>query len=100
MDSEYALLNKYKKGKRGKKKLKEFEEKLSEEDKEDLTTSLNKLKESHKTEDLSSLPTDMEELNNKWQSISSKLYEQTQTDSPPPTGEEKETTDVEYEDVT
>ena len=81
------------------RQLKEFEEKLGDDDKEVLTTSLNKLKESHKNEDLNAITSDMEELNTKWQSISSKLYEQTQTDSPPPTGEDTETTDVEYEEV-
>ena len=81
------------------RQLKEFEEKLSEEDKETLTTSLDKLKDSHKNEDLDGITTDMNDLNSKWQSISSKLYEQTQDDSPPPTSEDPETTDVEYEEV-
>jgi len=57
------------------------------------------LKESHKNEDLEGITTNMDDLNSKWQSISSKLYEQTQNDSPPPTSEDPETTDVEYEEV-
>jgi molecular chaperone DnaK len=81
------------------RQIKEFEEKLSEEDKTILTTSLDKLKESHKNEDLEGITTNMDDLNSKWQSISSKLYEQTQNDSPPPTSEDPETTDVEYEEV-
>ena len=81
------------------RQIKEFEEKLSEEDKNTLTTSLDKLKESHKNEDLEGITTNMDDLNSKWQSISSKLYEQTQNDSPPPTSEDPETTDVEYEEV-
>ena len=41
----------------------------------------------------------MDDLNSKWQALSTKLYEQTNEFGPPPTSEDPETTDVEYEEV-
>ena len=78
--------------------LKEFDEKLSEEDKETLTSALTKLKESHKNEDLEEITTNMDDLNSKWQALSTKLYEQTNSSDEVPS-EDGETTDVEFEEV-
>ena len=77
------------------KQIKEFEEKLTDEDKDTLTESLNDLKESYKNEDLDSIDSNLEKLNKNWQSISSKLYEQSETEE----DKQEETTDVEYEEV-
>ncbi len=79
------------------KQMKEFDEKLSDEDKDKLTQSLDKLKESHKSENLESIGECLKNLNEDWQSISSKLYQQ--TEQPKEGSDKEETTDVEYEEV-
>jgi len=80
------------------KQIKDFGEKLSEEDKEKLNKCLTKLKESHKNEDMESIDTNLEELNEEWQSISTKIYQQTEETESSDNSEEQ-TTDVEYEEV-
>ena len=77
----------------------EFDEKLNDDDKQLLQESVNKLRESHKNEDLDEIKVNMDDLNSKWQTISSKLYEQTEGDTTPPPEDDPETTDVEYEEV-
>ena len=79
------------------KQMKEFSDKLSDEDKDKLTQSLDKLKESHKSENLESIDECLKNLNEDWQSISSKLYQQ--TEQPKEGSDKEETTDVEYEEV-
>jgi molecular chaperone DnaK len=80
------------------KQMKDFGEKLSEEDKDTLNGSLDKLKEAHKSEDLDSIEECLKTLNEEWQSISTKMYQQTEQPSEV-TDNEDETTDVEYEEV-
>ena len=80
------------------KQMKEYGDKLSEEDKNKLTQTLDKLKESHKNEDLESIEESLKNLNEEWQSISTKMYQQTEQPSEG-TDKEEETTDVEYEEV-
>jgi len=80
------------------KQMKEYGDKLSEEDKNRLTQTLDKLKESHKSEDLESIEESLKNLNEEWQSISTKMYQQTEQPSEG-TDKEEETTDVEYEEV-
>ena len=81
------------------KQIKEFDEKLGEEDKSKLNTCLDKLKESYKNEDLKGIDEHLENLKQEWQTISTKLYQQ--TEETPKNGDDKqnETTDVEYEEV-
>ena len=80
------------------KQMKEFGDKLSEEDKDKLTVTLDKLKQSHKNEDLESIEESLKNLNEEWQSISTKMYQQTEQSSEG-ADKEEETTDVEYEEV-
>ena len=80
------------------KQIKEFDEKLSDDDKDKLTQSLDKLKESHKSEDLELIEECLKNLNEEWQSISTKIYEQTE-ETPTSDDNQEKTTDVEYEEV-
>jgi molecular chaperone DnaK len=80
------------------RQLKEFEEKLSEEDKNLLIEKLEKLKSSHKNEKMKEMASDLKELEGVWQQISTKLYDQT-NDTSENTEESPQTADVEYEEV-
>jgi molecular chaperone DnaK len=80
------------------KQMKEFDEKLDETDKSQLTEKLDALKESHKSEDIPAIDQSVEALNETWGSISQKLYQATEE----PTTEEDgsdDITDVDYEEV-
>lgn len=81
------------------KQIKEFGDKLNEEDKESLNKILTELKEAHKNEDMTLLETKLESLNSQWQSISTKLYEQTSTEESSTDDNKQQTTDIEYEEV-
>ena len=58
------------------KTLKDLEDKISEEQKTEITESLNKLKESHKNKDIESIKLITEEVNSKFQKITQDLYSQ------------------------
>ena len=78
------------------KQMKEFGDKLSEANKSDLETSLNDLKEAHKSAELDRIESCIENLNQTWSRISTELYSQSNTQTegnPDPT---QETT---YEEV-
>jgi len=81
------------------KQIKEFGDKLNDEDKESLNKILTELKEAHKNEDMTLLETKLESLNSQWQSISTKLYEQTSTEESSTDDNKQQTTDIEYEEV-
>jgi molecular chaperone DnaK len=81
------------------KQIKEFGDKLTDEDKESLNEILTELKEAHKNEDMTLLETKLESLNSQWQSISTKLYEQTSTEESSTDDNKQQTTDIEYEEV-
>jgi len=81
------------------RQLKEFDEKLEEDDKSKIVDALAKLKESHQNEEMASISQHLEELNVVWQEVSTKLYQQTPDGETPPTENEPDTTDVEYEEV-
>tara|TARA_Y100001937_G_scaffold15906_1_gene21858 strand:+ start:108 stop:1973 length:1866 start_codon:yes stop_codon:yes gene_type:complete len=80
------------------KQIKEFGDKLSEEDVNKLNECLDNLKESHQKEDIGLIDSSLEKLNEEWQSITTKIYQQTEE---PVTSEdnEEQATDVEYEEV-
>ena len=59
------------------KQMKEFEDKFSQEDKENLAKSLEALKEAHKSADLQKVDEAVKRLNEEWSKVSTKLYEQT-----------------------
>jgi len=75
------------------KQLKEFSEKLTEENKSSLNESLEKLKEAHKMRDLLKIDESMKSLNETWNTISTEMYKNTED----PKSEDVE--DVEVEDV-
>tara|TARA_R110000744_G_scaffold64567_8_gene132880 strand:- start:16561 stop:18420 length:1860 start_codon:yes stop_codon:yes gene_type:complete len=80
------------------KQINELGEKIEEGDKESLMESITQLKTSISDKNLDEIDKQLEEVNNKWQSISQKMYENTDTGE---TSEESEEdiTDVEYEEV-
>ena len=80
------------------KQIKEYGEKMTEEDKVSLTESVEKLKTTLKEKDMSSIDSQMEEITGKWQEISQKMYENT-SEAPPKQSEGENVTDVEYEEV-
>ena len=76
------------------KSLTDLEDKISEEQKTEITTILNKLKESHSNKDVESCKTLMEELTQKFQTITQDLYNsvnESETDI--------NASDVEFEEV-
>jgi molecular chaperone DnaK len=60
------------------KQIKEFEDKLSETDKSDLNLMVDKLKESHKTENLIDIQKYSKELTSVWNRITQKMYSENQ----------------------
>ena len=90
------------------KQLKEFGDKLSEGNKTAITQALEKLKETHKSQDLGAIEQAMAALNNAWQAASQEMYaasnaqpnagNATQSEQSN-TGTGGNATDVEYEEV-
>jgi molecular chaperone DnaK len=60
------------------KQIKEFGDKISEENKTDLEETLAKLKTAHSEQNLEQIDVVMNELNEKWSKISTELYSQAQ----------------------
>ncbi|UXP32125.1 molecular chaperone DnaK [Reichenbachiella agarivorans] len=56
------------------KQLKEFGDKLSDDNKAKINTALEKLKEAHKNADLAAIDSSLEELNAAWQGASQEMY--------------------------
>ena len=81
------------------KQIKEFGDKLNEDDKSSLEDIIKELREACKIEDLDMVNSLMENLNKTWQQISTKLYEQTNTEQPTSDGTTEDVTDVEFEEV-
>ena len=84
------------------KQIKEFGDKLDDNDKSSLEEIIKELKEACKAEDMDGVNTLMETLNSTWQEISTKLYQQTeeeQPEQPESDNPSDEVTDVEYEEV-
>jgi len=61
------------------KQIKEFDEKLSESDKSSLKDALADLKKAYESKDLSSIDSSTQKLTETWNSISTKMYQNTQT---------------------
>lgn len=84
------------------KQIKEFGDKLIDSEKQELTDLLNVLKESHSNKNISNITSDIEKLNEKWNVISVRLYQQNQE---PPQSEstqkesERTVTDTDFEEV-
>ena len=56
--------------------MKEFDEKLSDGNKEAISAALATLKEAHAAKDLAKIDTAMEGLNNAWAAASQEIYDQ------------------------
>jgi len=80
------------------KQIKEFDDKLSEEDKESLNESLNNLKKNYEEKNIELIDESINDLSGKWSEITTKLYEQTSSDETMG-DDEYESTDVEYEET-
>ncbi len=89
------------------KQLKEFDEKLSDGNKEAISAALATLKEAHAAKDLANIDTAMEGLNNAWAAASQEIYDQGEAAGAQgqPGAEQQEATsgdaaeDVEFEEV-
>jgi molecular chaperone DnaK len=83
------------------KQLKDNDEKLDDNDKSRLENDITDLKELREQEDMEGIEDMMEKMNETWQEISAKLYEETTPESEEPIneGSENQATDVEFEEV-
>lgn len=84
------------------KQIKEFGDKLSDDNRSELESVLNVLKESHKNKDVSDIDNQLSKLNETWNKISTELYSKTQTDNNTEnttTNTQQETQDVPYEEI-
>ena len=81
------------------KHIKEFGDKLDDNDKSRIENTIKELKEVCESQDMDGVEDLMEKLNSTWQEISTKLYEQTTENQSNDAPEKDEVTDVEYEEV-
>jgi molecular chaperone DnaK len=80
------------------KQIKEFDDKLSEEDKETLNENLSNLKKSYEDKDIESMDENLKTLNECWASITTKMYENS-NNSGKESDETVDINDVEFEEV-
>ena len=78
------------------KQIEEYGDKLNESNKTELNSKLDNLKEAHKTQNLYDIDKYTKELNDVWQNISSKLYEESKNQ---PTNESTSTNKDESENI-
>ena len=87
------------------KQIKDFDEKLNETDKSELNSMVEKLKESHKTQNLEDVEKYTKDLTEVWNKISTRLYSQAEQpqnesqDTQKPDDKYSEATDADYEEV-
>lgn len=82
------------------KQIKEFEDKLSEDDRSNLNQCLSNLRNSHSSQDIEQIDQDLEKLNQTWSSISTKLYQESASSSENMSEKNgDDTEDVSYEEV-
>jgi molecular chaperone DnaK len=79
------------------KSLTDLEDKITEEQKTEITSTIDKLKVAHDQKNVSEVKVLMEEVNDKFQKISQDLYNSTQTNTEEPT--EEDFSNVEFEEV-
>jgi molecular chaperone DnaK len=77
------------------KSMNDLADKLSEDEKKEITSALDDLKESHKTKDVEKIKSSMDKVNETFQKITQELYNQT-TESG---GQDYEVSDVDFEEV-
>jgi molecular chaperone DnaK len=78
------------------KQIKEFDEKLSSEDKTTLNEKLSDLKSAHSEKNLEKIDESTKNLNEAWSAISTKLYQESQSQ---PTNESGDTGSDEVQDA-
>lgn len=76
------------------KSLNDLKDKISEEEQQNLTSKIDKLKNAHNEKNIDEVKKLMDEINNEFQSISQKLYESTNE-----TSSDEEVTNVDFEEV-
>ena len=87
------------------KQLKEFGDKLSDDNKKPIEEALKELKSAHESKDLNSIDSAMEKMNTVWKAASEEMYKATQDQQAPPSDQPNEkksdddVTDVEFEEV-
>jgi len=81
------------------KQIGEFGDKLDDNDKSRLNNTIKELQEVLKEGDMEGVDELTEKLNSVWQEISTKLYQQTQEETPETSEGNNETQDVKYEEV-
>lgn len=85
------------------KQIKDFDDKLNESDKSELNSKVDKLKESHKIQNLEDIEKYSTELTEVWNKISTKLYQDNQGTQEEKSNNSKETDDkvqdVDFEEV-
>ncbi|MBX2946626.1 MAG: molecular chaperone DnaK [Cyclobacteriaceae bacterium] len=90
------------------KQLKEYGDKLSDGNKSAITNALDKLREAHKSQDITAIDAAMAALNGAWQAASQEIYQAQQSAGPQPGANTADTgastdsnnvSDVEYEEV-
>lgn len=81
------------------KQIKEFGDKLSEEDKTSLTSALDSLKEAHKEQAIDKIDSAIEELNGKWSEVSTKLYSESAEATTEGDSTSDDSVDTEFEEV-
>ena len=79
------------------KSLTDLSDKITEEQKTEITSTIDKLKVAHDQKNVSEVKVLMEEVNDKFQKISQDLYNSTQTNTEEPT--EEDFSNVEFEEV-
>jgi molecular chaperone DnaK len=82
------------------KQMKEFDEKLTDEDRDALKADLETLKEAHSQKDVTKVDEASNKLNETWSGISTRLYQQSESQPEQPVNEGDNIEDVSYEDVT
>lgn len=82
------------------KQIKEFEDKLSEDDRSNLNQCLSNLRNSHSSQNMEQIDQDLEKLNQTWSSISTKLYQESASSTQNMSDQSgSDTEDVSYEEV-
>ena len=81
------------------KQIEEFGDKLEDNDKSRLENTIRELKVVIEEDDMEGIEDLTEKLNSTWQEVSTKLYQETNTDNEPTTDTTSDATDVEFEEV-
>lgn len=81
------------------KQMKEFGDKLTEDDKVKLNESLSNLKDAHKSGEIDKIDTGMSSLNETWNTISTRLYQDSASTTATADNTTDTATDAEYEEI-